>query len=474
MLLSDSLAFFIPFILYRVDRIHAPIIIYKHLENGSLGQDSTGIDWYILLAGVVLSILVLSGFYAARRSIWDELRLLSRTVLFAGLIDAFVLYTAGYKENPSQLLLSWVMVGVSLPVLRVVAKNLLLRLHLWQVPTIVVGSGDNAEQTWQALRKQPMMGYDVRLFLQLLEEGANPADCGQRPALDGVPVQARPFQLALDYLQSHRDFHVVVAPDDTNTEGFCRLINHLAVQPNSLDIVPTLRGLPLYGTDVVHLFAEELLMLRVRNNLARPGPRIFKRAFDLVTASILLLVLSPVFAFLAIRIKIEDGGPVFYAQDRVGVDGRIFPCFKFRSMVINAEETLARWKAENPDLFAQYQRNNFKLKDDPRVTRIGRFIRAFSLDELPQLANVLLGQMTLVGPRPLLAREVGDYGEGIIHYYRTRPGITGLWQVSGRSETRFCDRAFFDEWYIKNWSMWLDLVILIKTVQVVVGRSGAY
>ena len=127
------------------------------------------------------------------------------------------------------------------------------------------------------------------------------------------------------------------------------LVNHLAITPNSLDVVPALRGLPLYGTDVINLLGEEILMLRLRNNLARLGPRILKRVFDLFSASVLLVVLSPLFAFLAWRIKAADGGPVFFAQQRVGVGRGSFPCLKFRSMVINAEETLARWKRGCPN-----------------------------------------------------------------------------------------------------------------------------
>ena len=142
-------------------------------------------------------------------------------------------------------------------------------------------------------------------------------------------------------------------------------------------------------------------------------------------------------------------------------------------MVIDAESRLRQYLTTHPELHAEYQRN-FKLRDDPRVTRIGRLLRRTSLDELPQLFNVLRGQMSLVGPRPLLDRELECYGDGFALYRQVHPGITGLWQTSGRSETTFAERASLDAWYVKNWSLWYDIVILLRTVKVVFWREGAY
>jgi Sugar transferases involved in lipopolysaccharide synthesis len=216
-----------------------------------------------------------------------------------------------------------------------------------------------------------------------------------------------------------------------------------------LTIAPPLRGLPLFGLEVMHFFSQEVFMLRVRDNLARPGPRILKRIFDLLAASLIIIAVSPVLAYLSWKIKSEDGGKIFFAQERVGHNGKTFLCFKFRSMVHDAEAKLSEYLETNPDIAAEYSRN-FKLRNDPRVTRTGRLLRATSLDELPQLFNVLLGQMSLVGPRPLLAREINRYGDGINLYAQVKPGITGLWQVSGRSETTFADRADLDAWYVKT------------------------
>jgi undecaprenyl-phosphate galactose phosphotransferase len=175
-----------------------------------------------------------------------------------------------------------------------------------------------------------------------------------------------------------------------------------------------------------------------------------------------------------LRIRSENGAPAIFAQERIGLDGRVFRFLKFRSMVRDAENILSRWRTERPELWDEYQRNNFKLRDDPRMLRVGRWIRRTSIDELPQLFNVLKGEMSLVGPRPLLGRELTIYGDTIELYKQVRPGITGLWQISGRSETRFADRAAYDAWYVRNWSLWYDFVILLRTVKVVFLREGAY
>ena len=173
-----------------------------------------------------------------------------------------------------------------------------------------------------------------------------------------------------------------------------------------------------------------------------------------------------------IRIR-ADGGSAFFLQDRVGKDGAAFKCYKFRSMYMDAESRLDSLLRENPELKTEWQRN-FKLSSDPRVTGIGRMIRKYSLDELPQLINVLRGEMSLVGPRPLLFNELERYGDAIALYELVSPGITGVWQVSGRSDTSFEQRREMDEWYIRNWSLYYDLSCLLRTIGVVTGSRGAY
>jgi undecaprenyl-phosphate galactose phosphotransferase len=209
--------------------------------------------------------------------------------------------------------------------------------------------------------------------------------------------------------------------------------------------------------------------------IGKPGAlsQTAKRVFDIIASAGLLMVLSPLFLVIAAAIKLEDAGPVAYSHRRVGKNGTLFPCLKFRTMVTDAESRLAEWQNSNPELHEQFLQT-FKLKDDPRITPIGRWLRRTSLDELPQLLNVFQGQMSLVGPRPVIIQELEQYyGPVASLYLQVRPGLTGLWQISGRNETGYDERVRLDEWYILNWSFWRDIIILIRTVWVVLSGEGA-
>jgi len=197
-----------------------------------------------------------------------------------------------------------------------------------------------------------------------------------------------------------------------------------------------------------------------------------KRLVDMVIAAALLALLSPLLLVVAIAVRL-DGGPALFGHRRIGVSGDIFRCWKFRTMVCNANEVLARLLETDAEARAEWQRD-FKLRHDPRVTRIGRFLRGTSLDELPQLFNVLLGHMSLVGPRPIVADEIGRYGAAFHDYARCRPGITGVWQVSGRNHVDYRERVRLDQDYARHWSLAHDCRILLKTPVAVLKKDGAY
>ena len=201
---------------------------------------------------------------------------------------------------------------------------------------------------------------------------------------------------------------------------------------------------------------------------------VVKTAFDYILTLVGAVFISPLLVYIAYRIKKEDPGPVFFAHIRIGKDGKPFPCYKFRSMVVNSQEMLQKYLVKNPAAREEWERD-FKLKDDPRVTPIGKFLRSTSLDELPQIFNVLRGEMSLVGPRPVIQEELDKYyGETAKLYCTVKPGITGLWQVSGRSDIGYDERVALDATYIKYRSMWGDIVILWKTIGVVLMKKGAY
>lgn len=198
-----------------------------------------------------------------------------------------------------------------------------------------------------------------------------------------------------------------------------------------------------------------------------------KRLFDVVFASLFLLLTLPLFIIVAVVLKVTDPGPVIYRHVRIGLWGRRFTCFKFRTMVVDAENVLKALLDDDPSARAEWERNR-KLIKDPRVTRVGRILRESSLDELPQLINVLRGEMSLIGPRPIVPSEMSHYGERLASYVSARPGLTGAWQISGRSDCGYDKRVELDANYVSDWRFSTDLAILVRTVGAVIKRKGSY
>jgi undecaprenyl-phosphate galactose phosphotransferase len=229
--------------------------------------------------------------------------------------------------------------------------------------------------------------------------------------------------------------------------------------------------LPL-STIVATLDLERITNRSTVRQQKPPKARRRKRMVDIASAVPLIILLTPVIALIALAVKL-DGGPVLYAHRRVGPDGRSFRCWKFRSMVSNADQVIHQLLAQDSNIRQEWEQD-FKLRLDPRVTPVGRFLRSYSLDELPQLFNVLTGTMSLVGPRPIVEAEVERYGPSFAAYCSCRPGITGLWQVHGRSDLDYARRVELDRLYAHRWSLRLDLTILLKTVIVITRRKGAY
>jgi exopolysaccharide production protein ExoY len=211
---------------------------------------------------------------------------------------------------------------------------------------------------------------------------------------------------------------------------------------------------------------------RASSGAVHPVGGTAKRIIDVGVATVALIALSPLFLFVAILLRLTDPGPVFYGHKRVGLGGKSFRCLKFRTMCIDSDAVLERLLASDPAAAAEWTATR-KLRHDPRISRVGRVLRAYSVDELPQLINVIRGEMSLVGPRPVVTSELTRYGNAAVHYLSARPGITGLWQVSGRSDTTYRARILLDAQYVTGWSLQDDIVILLRTIPAVLGARGS-
>jgi len=432
-----------------------------------------------LIGITVLWFWVLLEHYSRRRPFWDELKEIVRVVSTMFIVAGATIFLAGADAAPTVQLSLWLFILLIIPIGRSAFRGVLDSLGLWQMPTVIIGTGENARDAGAALAHERSMGYHILAFIDV--EGAtrlaitNEMEQFKAPVIACSPTGTTGIQQRLeDVLAEHGQPQIVVALDTLNTADNQHLVQYLSARARNLHIVPAIRGLPLFGTQASHFFNHEVLFLTVRNNLSRRGYQWIKRTFDIAAASLMLALLAPLMLYVAWRIWREDGGPVIFHQPRLARNSGEFPFLKFRSMVKDADEILADWREQNSPEWQEYYENNFKLKNDPRVLQIGAWIRANSIDELPQLINVIRGEMSLVGPRPLLAREIDEYGQTINLYRQSRPGLTGLWQISGRSSTKFSDRANLDAWYVQNWSLWYDIAILFKTVNVVFNRRGAY
>jgi Undecaprenyl-phosphate galactose phosphotransferase WbaP len=461
-LLGDAIAFAIAFAVATLINVAV-----NPSQNVSVWFSTQDMQRYVAWSGLVFLglMLFLMRFqhYSDRRPFWDELGDILRLMGSLALLDMTLVASTRWNSSRLWWLLVWVLAVGMVVWGRVITRWMLKQMGLWIRPTIIIGHGENALEAAIALESEPRMGFEVAGYVdvdesspRLKQKNQTLLNLHQLEVLADQPgIQ---WVIALEHSQAEQREH------------WLRTLTQWGA--TDISVIPAMRGVPLYGTDMSHFFSHEVALLRVRNNLRRWPARLTKRLFDTLVAALLLVVLSPLMLLIAIVLK-REGGSVLFAHQRIGKNGRKFDCYKFRSMVPNAEQQLQSLLQHNAHLKAEWDKEH-KLKDDPRISRMGEFLRRTSLDELPQLFNVLKSEMSLVGPRPIVEDELLKYGLDKSYYLMVRPGMTGLWQVSGRNDVDYETRVYLDAWYVKNWSLWYDLAILFKTIKVVFGRNGAY
>lgn len=419
--------------------------------------------WPIL--GVFILAYGLSGLYpGVCVSPADELRrvVLSTSFIYLVLGSGIFLVRQGETYSRSVFLLAW---GLSLLLVllgRWLVRHLFARCDWWGYPVLILGAGRTGELVIQTLKKQPWFGLKP---VAVLDD--NPA---MRGDLAGVPVVGA---LALaPLLARQRDIHYgIVAIPGVNRQRLLTILEDYGHSFAHLLMIPDLFGLASLWVGARDLGG--ILGLEISQRLLLPGSRMTKALLDLSLTLLLVSLLLPLLLLVVILIKLDSPGPLFYGHQRVGRHGATFVAWKFRTMVENADQVLENYLQANPALQQQWQADQ-KLRYDPRVTTVGRLLRRTSLDELPQLWNVLRGEMSLVGPRPIVGDEIERYADTYKLYTRVLPGLTGLWQVSGRNNVSYPARVNLDAYYVRNWSVWLDIYILARTVWVVITGEGAY
>jgi len=421
-------------------------------------------EWWFFL--VWIGLLLYEGAYSKKFTYWDELKLLWKTSFFSTLAILTIVSLGQLSVSVSRIviLLMGLLAILIFPLLRVTSKKLLIRAGLLKSKVLIIGAEDMGKRTLHALRREPNLGYDVVGFID--ENEPKTAQC-----IDGVKVHGH-FQHVDRYVMKCDIQDVVVASEKIDKGQLVHLINKLQHKVKNVLYIPDFSGMAVIGTELRHFFHDQMLALKIKNNLAQPLNYFIKKLFDYTVSLILFFLLIIPILIIAVLIRMTSQGPAIFKQQRIGKDGELFMCYKFRTMYVDADERLKNILITDPKARAEWQAY-WKLQNDPRVTKIGNFLRQTSLDELPQIWNVLKGEMSLIGPRPYLPREwdsLKEYSE-IIH--SVQPGITGLWQVRGRSNATYEQRLSLDSWYVRNWNLWIDIMILIKTLSVVLKMEGA-
>lgn len=354
------------------------------------------------------------------------------------------------------LLLAFIFSVPLLPGLRAVSKHFFGKFKYWGVPVVVYCTNDSAKNVLDRLLANKHFGYKPAAIINAGDD--NITD------YKGIPVFKNTDTEMINYIKSLKIKNAFICDykgDLTEIMSSYRYTVSIAKNQSSFTCTQQLKEI------------GDIIGFSSTHNLTIKSYYYFKRFIDIFIILLFTPIILPVFLILSLIVACSSRGPVFYGHKRVGKNGKEFKCWKFRSMVINSQEMLEEILKNDPVRAAEWEAER-KFKDDPRVTKIGKFLRKTSLDELPQLINVLTGEMSLVGPRPVTEPELEKYGASKDYVLSVLPGISGLWQVNGRSETSYEERIYFDTYYIQNWSVWFDIWILIKTVLVVIKGKGAY
>ena len=451
MLASDAACFAIAL---GIALVLSPMLGYRLHQNIALDG----------LSVIVLTLCTLAGaslYPALGTDVVLESKRLVECVALVHLGNiCFLYFTRANGFRPFELTFFALSVILS-PFGRSLVRMFLSRAHWWGESVLLIGAGQPLYDVAQFLQKSPRLGLHP---VKILDEA------GWSERIPGLPVFHR-LDTALDLDQQPKIQTVIVVRGPSGELPFADAQPSFSALFSKVIVVsPDITRLHGFSTETI--FGGDLSQ-QISQSLILEADLRIKRTLDILSAACLLVLLSPLLLVIAIAVKLTSPGNIFFRHQRIGKNGVPFHVWKFRTMVRDADVRLAERLANSEHAREEWQRDH-KLRNDPRVTPIGGFLRKFSLDEFPQLWNVLRGEMSLVGPRPICYEEISRYGDAFAAYSKVRPGITGLWQVYGRNEMSYANRVGIDAYYVQHWSPWMDLYILVRTVNAVSSSRGAY
>jgi Undecaprenyl-phosphate galactose phosphotransferase WbaP len=396
----------------------------------------------------------------------EEFRVALRAVGLSFLIIIGGSFLIGSPPVFSRMLFlfAWLLASGLVPLSRHFVRRWCSARPWWGIPTVILGEREVGTRILSMLQDDPRFGLrPVAILFDPLPDGSPASTVGN--IFFGDLSHSRIFA------RKHRNCYAILATPLTGSERVKKIFADHADDYRRVLVIPDLFGFTSQAVKAKEIHG--ILGLEINHNLTKTFSCLFKRLFDFVVALTAVLFLAPVLLAVALAIYINSPGPVSYCQRRIGRDGKEFRLWKFRTMVVDADAALEKHLQNDPLLHAEWMRDH-KLRNDPRITSIGRLLRKTSMDELPQLWNVLCGEMSLVGPRPIRQPEVEKYGTIFDQYRRVTPGLTGMWQISGRNNTTYERRTQLDEYYVRNWSVSLDFYILLRTLKTILLTEGAY
>ena len=475
LILIDLFAVKISMLIAYTIRNHLLVLLFPAYFSSKLLAQTLELFWWYPLAFIVS--IAYERLYHKRLPFWIEVQWLMKAGIITLFLTIALLYMVQIGDEVSRtlVLLTWLCSMLALPFFRYYGKKSLLKINIYSRPVIIIGNEKTIPLIKGAFEREATMGYKVIGCIINPEKNSGSVIENPKPppAREETPCLGH-ISEAVDIVKSSPVEDLVIFDTGLSSEEQVEMTNRLQPLVKYITLVPDLFGVSLSGIEAAYFFEEQIVMLQIRNRLRSKINSAVKRAFDLLFSALLFLISAPAMLLISAIIKFDSPGPVFYQAKRIGRNGTEFNCLKFRTMKVNCDQILESYLASNQRGRLEWELYNKLITSDPRVTRPGRFLRSLSLDELPQVFNILKGEMSLIGPRPYLPREkeqMGDYANNILV---GKPGLTGLWQVSGRNNLTFESRLKLDSWYIKNWSLWLDMILLVRTLRVVLKRDGAF
>jgi len=432
LIIFDYISIVVSVVLVYLFRDNLTLLGINKLEHSLIQY----LNYYPLFI-IPLLLFIYEGIYTNRYDFWHETFLISKSIILSSLIVFSLLALLKTIDNYSRFILvcSFFLAIVIIPISKLIVKYILFKVGIWKKEVFVIGD-----------RKDIKDIIINNFYLGYIETENN----------------------------KKTDICIINSNNKLNIKEIAEIIDNEISNNKDVMFVPFLNHYNLSTAEIFEIFEKRYNIILLKNRLKSKMNVLIKVVFNYLLALCLMPILLPLIVVFAFLIKIESKGPVFFKQKRIGKNCKPFYIYKFRSMYKNADKILEELLEKNEELRKEWEQNH-KLKNDPRITKIGKFLRKTSLDELPQIFNVLKGDMAFVGPRPVTEEELNKfYKENKKFYCMVKPGITGLWQVSGRNDISYEERVQIDKWYVINWSLWLDVIILIKTFKAIFTQKGVY